>query len=94
MKNGDINDFINNLYYGGELVFEYADSKYFIQGWTTTDNRNFMVLDYVSSKPFDKYLWTYEGKTMKECAEAFLSAPLWNGKNFTQVQEEVTWSDW
>ena len=93
MKNGDITDFMDQLYYGGELVFEYAGSKYFIQGWTM-DDRNFMALDYVNNEQFKEYLWKHEAKTMKECAEAFLAAPLWNGKNFSQIQEEVTWSDW
>lgn len=93
MKNGDVNDFLNQLYYGGELVFEYAGIRYFIQGWTTSD-RNFMALDYVSNEKFKKYIWTHEAATMKECADAFLSAPIWNGNNFSQIQEEVTWSDW
>ena len=93
MKNGDINDFLDQLYYGGELVFEYAGSKYFIQGWTTTD-RNFMVLDFVRDDEFKSYLWTHEAKTMKECADAFLSAPLWNGQDFLQIQDDVAWTDW
>ena len=27
---------------------------------------------------FKKYLWKHEAKTMKDCAEEFLKAPLWN----------------
>ena len=93
MKNGDINDFLDQLNYGGELVFEYAGSRYFIQGWTTTD-RNFMALDYVRDEVFKNYIWTHEASTMKECADAFLSEPLWEGKNFLQIQDDVTWTDW
>lgn len=93
MKNGCISDFIDQLYYGGELVFEYKGSRYFIQGWTEAD-RNIMVLDLVSQEKFKSYLWTHEAQTMKECAESFLDAPLWNGKTFIQIQEDVTWSDW
>ena len=93
MKNGDISEFIDQLYYGGELVFEYESKKYFLQGWTK-DNICKMVLDIVSDVPFHGYLWEYEAETMKECAEAFLTAPLWNGKDFQQVQEDVIWSDW
>ena len=31
MKNSDITDFMDQLYYGGELVFEYDGTKYFLQ---------------------------------------------------------------
>ena len=93
MKNGDISEFIDQLYYGGELVFEYESKKHFLQGWTKCNTCK-MVLDIVSGAPFHSYLWEYEAETMKECAEAFLAAPLWNGKDFQQVQEDVIWSDW
>ena len=93
MKNGDFTDFLDQLYYGGELVFEYAGSKYFIQGWTEKD-QSVMVLDHVCKDEFKQYLWTHEARTMKECAEAFLTAPLWNSKTFPEIQEDVTWSDW
>ena len=33
-------------------------------------------------------------KTMKECADAFLAAPIWDGKEFLQVESEVEWTEW
>ena len=93
MKNGDISDFMDQLYYGGELVFEYDGTKYFLQGWTENDLCT-MTLDIVSQKEFKDYLWKHEAKTMKECAEEFLKTPLWNGKVFPQIQKDVLWSDW
>ena len=36
----------------------------------------------------------HEKAIHKENAEEFLKAPLWNGKVFMQVQEDVVWSDW
>ena len=93
MKNGEIKDFMDQLYYGEELVFEYDGTKYFLQGWTENDLCT-MVLDIVSQKEFQNYLWKHEAKTMKECAEEFLKTPLWNGKVFPQIQKDVLWSDW
>ena len=93
MKSGDITEFIDQLYLGSELVFIYNDKKYFIQGWTE-DNKAKMVLDAVSYEKFDKYIWQHQAKTIKECADAFLSAPIWQNKNFTEIQDNVIWADW
>jgi len=34
MINGDVNEFVENLYYGSEMNFAYADKQYFIEGST------------------------------------------------------------
>ncbi len=93
MINGNFTEFIDQLYYGQELVFTYEGRKYFIQGWWT-DNVATMVLDDVTVPGEKDYLWEYHADTMRECAEVFLIAPIWDGKDFTQIQENVTWSDW
>ncbi len=31
---------------------------------------------------------------MSKCAVSFLSEPLWDEKNFNQIQEDVIWTDW
>ena len=95
MIDGDINEFIDLLYYGQEIVFIYKDKKYFIQGYSIDNyTKATMELMEVTDQPFIGYLWEYHADTMRECAEAFLAAPIWNGKDFMQIQEEVTWSDW
>ena len=93
MINGNLTEFIDQLYYGQELVFTYEDRKYFIQGWWA-NNVATMVLDDVTVLGNNKYLWEYQAETMRECAEAFLNAEIWGGKDFIQIQENVTWSDW
>ncbi|MBQ3822427.1 MAG: hypothetical protein II807_05205, partial [Thermoguttaceae bacterium] len=79
MKNGDIKEFLDLLYLGQELVFVFHGQKFFIQGWWKDDKAR-MVLDNVSIEPFSGYVWEYDSKTMKECADAFLAAPIWEGK--------------
>lgn len=93
MINGEFTEFLDQLYYGGELVFIYQDHKYFIQGWSEGD-RSRMVLDKVNDAKFEGYIWTCEADSMRKCAEAFLAAPIWAGKDFMQIQDEVTWGDW
>ncbi len=92
MQGGNLNDFIDGLYYGYEMIFEYDNTKYFIQGWSK-DNQSYMFLD-VPTEDSNNYIWKHEAKTMKECAEAFLSEKLWNGKTFYDIESDVLWSDW
>ena len=93
MKNGDIKEFLDLLYLGQELLFIFRGQKFFIQGWWKDDKAR-MVLDNVSIEPFSGYVWEYDSKTMKECADAFLAAPIWDGKEFLQVESEVEWTEW
>ena len=95
MIDGNITEFIDQLYYGQEIIFIYKEKKYFIQGWWSDDkNKATMVLTKVSEKPFKKYVLEYHANKMSVCAEAFLSAPLWEGKSFIEIHEDVIWSDW
>lgn len=95
MIDGNITEFIDQLYYGQEIVFIYKGKKYFIQGWWSEDkSETTMVLTEVNEKPFEGYIWEYHSDKMSDCAEAFLNAPIWDEKNFIQIQEDVTWGDW
>lgn len=51
-------------------------------------------------EPFDpenpecnKYIWEYSSTDSNECVQAFLDAPLWDGKKFYDVESEITWAD-
>lgn len=95
MIGGKYTEFIDLLSYGEELVFVFRENKYFLQGWWSDDNTQAtMVLAAIDGKDFDGYLWETHQDRMSKCADLFLSAPLWHGKDFTQIQEEVIWTDW
>lgn len=95
MINGSISEFIDQLYYGQEIVFIYEDKKYFIQGWWDEAKKEAtMVLDDVTNLHSGDCLWKAHNKSMIDCAEAFLSAKIWNGKDFIQIEKEVIWTDW
>lgn len=94
MINGKFTEFIDQLYYGQELVFLFNEKKYFLQGWWNEDRSTTMVLEDVSDDALEGYLWEYHSDSMQKCAEAFLSAPIWGGKCFPQIESDVTWSDW
>ena len=95
MIDGTLSEFIDQLYYGQEIVFLYKGNKYFIQGWWSEDKKTTtLVLEEVNKNSSDGYIWEYHAAKMSICAEAFLSAPIWDGKDFLQIESEVTWSDW
>lgn len=100
MIDGNVNEFVDNLYYGSEMYFIYNNKKYFIQGWVR-DSIHYLVLDYdYETEPYDpnnpdcnKYIWEYASPNSSECVQAFLDAPLWDDKTFYDVENEITWTD-
>lgn len=92
MINGDITEFVDKLYYGEELLFEYDGKEYFLQGWTNPSEA-IMVIDIQDGKPFKDYLWKCIKPSIRECAKEFLNSKLWSGKTFMEIQREVTWKE-
>lgn len=93
MKNGCITEFIDKLYYGEELVFTHKGVKYFLQGWTAEEAAT-MVLDIAETSLFSGYIWKHEAPTIRACAEEFLKAQIWDGRDFLQIESDVEWADW
>ena len=100
MVNGNIKEFVDNLNYGAEMYFIFQEKKYFIQGWVE-DDVHYLVLDYdyetevfnLGNPEFNKYIWKCSSADSGECVQAFLDAPLWDGKKFYDVEAEITWTD-
>ncbi len=100
MIDGNVNEFVDNLYYGSEMYFIFRGKKYFIQGWVE-DSIHHLTLDYdYETEAFDPdnlecntYIWEHSSKDSKECVQAFLDAPIWEGKRFYDVEKEITWTD-
>lgn len=97
MIDGDVKEFVDNLYYGTEMYFLFRGKKYFVQGWYE-DGIHHLTLEieepYDSKDPLCQgYVWSHESKERGECAQAFLNAPIWDGKKFYEVEKEMTWTD-
>ena len=103
MIDGDVNEFVDNLYYGTEMFFKYKDVTYFIEGWVDENNDHLLFLDdYYNALGLNEhghnsekcvYAWKYKSKDSSECVQAFLKAPLFDGKTFWEVENEITWTD-
>ena len=93
MIDGDVKEFVDNLYYGSEMYFLFRGKKYFIQGWYK-EPFHYLVLTEEEDVDFLKgYIWEHFSKDSAECVKAFLDAKLWDGKTFYEVENEMTWTD-
>ena len=43
--------------------------------------------------PSETCLWEYDGATIEECQNAFLEAPIFNGKTFWDAEQQIEWVD-
>lgn len=89
MRNGDVNEFVNHIYYGDELEFLYHGNHYFLQGLTENGIHK-LYLDRWDP-PTDDYVWIGTGTKDVYPVKAFLEAPLWDGKAFWAAEQEMEW---
>ncbi len=92
MINGNLTDFLDKLYTGEELLFEYEGVDFFLQGWYDS-GLSIMVLDRLTPPTIDGYIWHCSCSTMRECAESFLDEPIWKNRKFLEVQNSIIWKE-
>lgn len=91
MKNGNINEFMDKLWGGEELIYTYNGKKYFSQGYTQDDGSYRFELQLW--EPRVETFWEVIGLTRQESLEAFLKEPLFDGKTFWEAEKEMEWVD-
>ncbi len=92
MIDGNVNEFVDGLYRGNEWWFLFNGKKYFIQGWWESGKAT-LALDDCSDVNNPNYMWERTADNMEENVDAFLNAPIWDGKTFWEVEYEMTWID-
>ena len=96
MINTDMNQFLDCLNYGEEIDILYKGDKYFIEGYYSDDKvAHFIVYKY-SEDGNDVHEMIYETTSdnkIKDCADNFLEAKIWDGKSFWEVESEMEWID-
>lgn len=90
MINGDVNEFVDYMSYGAELIFMYRGQKFFLQGMPFTQDT--LCLDRWEP-PGTDYIWVAKGKDGAMPVEEFLNAKLWDGRNFWEAEYEMEWVD-
>lgn len=94
MINGDLNEFLDKLSYGDEIIFTWNGRKFFIQGFLEhgTSGNCILYLDQWEP-PIEDYYWVCKGGDKGYPVEEFLAAPIWDGKTFLKIENEVEWVD-
>lgn len=92
MINGNIDEFMDKLWSGEELIYTYNGKKYFSQGYITDDGKYRFELQ--RWEPDADILWKTEGLSNQDSLEAFLKEPLFDGKTFWEVEKEIEWVDY
>ena len=91
MINGNPNEFVDTIYTCQDIVFVYAKIKYWFQGYVVEGKVHMEVFQCEPAK--DDYVWEYNGQSLSEGQEEFQKAPIFNGKTFWQVEQEIEWVD-
>lgn len=90
MKNGNLCEFLDNLYIGVEMAIVFENESYFIQGWNKENLYHLEVFNYYKPNTFK---WLTENENPDICVKEFLDFPMWNGKRFYDVENQITWID-
>lgn len=91
MINGDVNEFIDGLYYGDERFFIYDGNKYFVQGYCE-DEKHILEL-YIIEDPNNDFEWRAYSQNKHYPVNEFENAKIFNGKSFWEVEKEIEWVD-
>lgn len=91
MINGSIDEFMEKLRGGEEVIYVYNGKKYFSQGYINDDGKYRFELQ--QWEPEAKILWEIVGKSNQDSLDAFLKEPLFDGKTFLEIESEAEWVD-
>lgn len=95
MIDGNASEFIEKLYYEDHYVM-FCDEKYYVNGCQTKTDSNGNTISVrleVYNLTSDSTVFSTTRSSASECIETFENAPIWNGKSFWEVEEEIEWVD-
>jgi hypothetical protein len=95
MINGNVNEFIDQLFYEDHYVIFHGD-KYFFNGCQCTFDETGKIINVlleIYNLTKNSVIFSVEKKTQNLCIEAFEDAKIWGGKSFWDVENEMEWVD-
>ncbi len=91
MINGNPNDFLDTIYSCQDIIYIFNGIKYWFQGYTEDNTVHMEIFQYIPAN--DDYIWEYNSDTIEKCLNSFLAAPIFDGKTFWDVENEIEWVD-
>jgi hypothetical protein len=95
MVEAERRQFMDVLYYGGDMYLNFQGDKFFVNVGGDVSNNVFNVEVYdEKAGPFDyDPIWETSAKSPEERRQNFLKAELFQGKNILEVFTEIVWTD-
>ena len=92
MKGNTISEFINDLYAcgGPEKEFTFRGKRYYLETIMVegTDLLELYVVEINDNA--DDVVFSFTGKTLRDCVEQFEEAKIFDGKTIYQVEQEIS----
>ena len=92
MINGNPQEFVDTLYLGEEILFEYRHQRLFAQGYNLSKNEAVFRIDRWIPEPLETVYECYNTSVSK-CVERFLEEKFFEGRTFWEVEKEIEWCD-
>lgn len=98
MNGGDIQEFIDALYYEDQAAI-YDQRKYFFNGCSySLDDQGKEVFSFeiylIQDDGSGEVIYWVKGATAQECIEQFLKDKIIDGKTFYELEKDMTVIDW
>ena len=94
MKNGNVNTFLDTLFYDDHYVI-YNGKKYFFNA-LCTDKMGISRFEIYKMDMNDKnveIIYSLQNNDITVCAQDFITKKIFDGKSFWDVESEMTWID-
>ena len=90
MINGKPSDFIETVYSGQDIPFLFRGKKFWFQGYDKDGKCHMEVMECF---PPYNYRWECNDVNYQNCGDAFQKAPIFDGRTFWAVEQEIEWLD-
>lgn len=92
MKGGNPNRFLEYIFNGVDIVYVYNGKKFWGQGWTISTGFHYEI--YQCEPLVEGFHWIYNGENQRDCQQAFIKAPIFDGKTFWEAEQDIEWVDY
>ena len=93
MINGNIEDFLDMIYYGEDVYLIYKGNRLFIDGWKDDGKYTLRMIDFGSKNKKSTFNFEITNIDKNEVIKDFLNKKIWDGKTFYEEVENIEWSE-
>ncbi len=93
MINGNPNRFLEVIASGQDITYKFRGEIYWYQGYNKGDKFRMEIYKYIPLQERE-LTWECEKGSYIDCYNEFVEAPIFDGKTFWEVEQEIEWGDW